>query len=153
MNDNFDKMTAPFLLCDLERAMRPTVSRFGFVTTLAVLVAVGGVGFSLLKTSPIEAPTVAAEERFDFDVVRSFDAKYQGDTPGHIGRHGGLGERRPLIALGDPVYRGDEQVGIVTELVWTRAQGALDIEFDPLPKARVCVGDLVWVKLGKPAAE
>lgn len=127
--------------------------RIGFILVLSLLLAFIAVGDAFLADVPAESPITAAEDRFDFDVVRSFDAKYQGDTPGHIGRHGGLGDRHPLIALGDPVFRGDEQVGVVTELAWSRPQGALDIEFDPLPKVRVCVGDLVWVKLGKPAAE
>lgn len=87
-------------------------------------------------------------DRFEFEVVESFDAKYQGDTPGHIGRHGGLGEIHPLVALGDPVFRGDEQVGIVTGLRWSRAQGALDVEFDPASKTRIAVGNVVWLKLG-----
>lgn len=87
-------------------------------------------------------------DRFEFEVVESFDAKYQGDTPGHMGRHGGLGEVHPQVALGDAIYRGEDKVGVVTGLHWSRAQGALDIEFDPATKTRIAVGDVVWLKLG-----
>src|SRR5437763_16494434 len=58
--------------------------------------------------------------RLEFEVVHSFDAKYLGDTPGHMGRAGGLTTRRPRIALGDSVYRGEEKVGLVTHLDWNR---------------------------------
>ena len=92
-----------------------------------------------------------ATNRFEFEVVHSFDAKYLGDTPGHMGRSGGLGTRRPKIALGDRVYRGEEQIGIVTQLDWNRTNNALDVEFDPVGHARVCVGDMVWVVLDNPS--
>lgn len=99
-------------------------------------------------SQPQSPPT----DRFLFDVVESFDAKYPGDTPGHIGRHGGLGELRPRIALGDKVFRGEvdapEIVGVVTNLKWSRAQGSLDIEFDPDDSLRIEIGESVWVKLG-----
>jgi len=100
----------------------------------------------------VERPKDAKEttNRFEFEVVHSFDAKYLGDTPGHMGRAGGLGTRRPKIALGDRVYRGEEQIGIVTQLDWNRTNNALDVEFDPVDHARVCVGDLVWVVLDNP---
>jgi len=98
---------------------------------------------------PTQSPSA---DRFLFDVVESFDAKYPGDTPGHIGRHGGLGELRPRIALGDKVFRGaadaPEIVGVVTNLKWSRAQGSLDIEFDPDDSLRIEIGESVWVKLG-----
>src|SRR5436190_21667450 len=88
----------------------------------------------------------AASSRLDFDVVHSFDGKYLGDTPGHTGRIGGLTTRRPRVALGDRVYRGEEQIGIVTGLDWNRTNNSLDIEFDPVDHARVCVGDAAWVQ-------
>jgi hypothetical protein len=91
--------------------------------------------------------------RLDFEVVQSFDAKYEGDTPGHMGRAGGLQNRRPRAALGDPIYRGDEKVGQVTGLSWNRTNGSLDIEFDPIENVRVSVGDEVWMLLSGSAAE
>lgn len=86
--------------------------------------------------------------RFEFEVVECFDAKYQGDTPGYIGRHGELGEFRPAAGLGDPIFRGEEKIGSVTRLVWSRAHGSLEIEFDPTERARIQVGDVVWLNLG-----
>lgn len=88
-----------------------------------------------------------ASPRLTFEVVESFDAKYAGDTPGHIGRAGGLENRRLKVALGDPVYRGDQKVGKVTELTWNRANGSLDVEFDPSENVRVNVGDEVWIDI------
>ena len=91
--------------------------------------------------------------RFEFEVVQSYDAKYQGDTPGHIGRSGGLENRKLQVALLDPVFRGEEQIGHVTGLEWNRSHGSLEIEFDPVGKSRICVGDVVWVALdGRPPA-
>jgi hypothetical protein len=95
-------------------------------------------------------PDKAAElGRFEFEVIESFNAKYEGDTPGHIGKSGGLADRRPHVALGDPVFRGEQKVGVVTGLGWSRAQGSLQVEFDPLDGARITVGDQVWLTLGK----
>lgn len=85
--------------------------------------------------------------RFEFDIVESFDAQYLGDTPGHHGRSGGLDKRRPRLALGDPVYRGNERVGNLTQIRWDRGGASLDLEFDPVPQMRVNVGDTVWVAL------
>ncbi len=91
--------------------------------------------------------TKVVGNRLEFEVVHSFDAKYLGDTPGHMGRAGGLTTKRPRIALEDKVYRGEEVVGIVTHLDWNRGNNSLDIEFDPVDRARVCVGDAVWLVL------
>jgi hypothetical protein len=85
--------------------------------------------------------------RLSFEVIESFDAKYLGDTPGHMGRVGGLAARRPKVALGDPVFRGEEMVGTVTGLVWNRTNGSVDIEFDPAPLKVIVLGDTVWVSL------
>ncbi len=93
----------------------------------------------------VEAP--ADRMRFEFDVVESFDAKYQGDTPGFTGRNGGLEGIRPSIALGDPVFRGNKQVGSVTSIVWERVRGSLTVEFDPLPAERIAVGETLWISL------
>jgi hypothetical protein len=85
--------------------------------------------------------------RFEFEVVQSFDAKYEGDTPGHMGKSGGLQNRRPQVALGDAVFRGEEKIGVVTGLNWSRTNGSLEVEFDPVGDARICVGDVVWLAL------
>lgn len=101
--------------------------------------------------TPAQTPTATspvADGRFQFEVIESFDAKYQGDSPGHIGKHGELGDFRPQAALGDPVFRGEEKIGTVTNLVWSRGHGSLEVEFDPEPKARIAVGDVVWLKMG-----
>jgi hypothetical protein len=95
-----------------------------------------------------------AGTKFVFDVIESYDAKYQGDTPGHIGRHGGLGKTRPQVILGDPVHRGAEQVGRVTGVTWDRATSSLIVEFDPTNgftrSLQVAVGDEVWLYLTPP---
>src|SRR5262245_39455009 len=96
---------------------------------------------------PAGKAKAADPNRLEFEVVQSFDAKYLGDTPGHMGRAGALENRHPRIALLDPIFRGDEKVGVVTGLQWNRANGSLDIEFDPVDHARVCVGDAVWMAL------
>jgi hypothetical protein len=83
--------------------------------------------------------------RIEFEVVHSFDGKYLGDTPGHMGRTGGLTGPRPRIALGDRVYRDEEVVGVVTNLELNRGNNSLDIEFNPVDRARICVGDKVWL--------
>ncbi len=89
--------------------------------------------------------------RFNFEVIESFDAKYLGDTPGHVGRAGGLEGIRPRVSLGDAVYREDTKIGIVTSALWSRVQGSMTIEFDPLPLTRVSVGDHVWLDLNPSA--
>lgn len=90
----------------------------------------------------------ATGTRFEFLVVESFDAQYQGDTPGHVGR-GGLGRSIPRVALGDPVYRGSDVVGKVSRLVWTEARQSLEVEIDPTDgKNRIQIGDPVWIRLG-----
>lgn len=85
--------------------------------------------------------------RFNFEVIESFDAKYLGDTQGHMGRAGGLADIRPHVSLGDAVYRDDTKVGMVTSILWSRVQGSMTIEFDPAPLTRVSVGDRVWLDL------
>ena len=100
--------------------------------------------------NPARAP--ADPNRFEFEVVQSFDAKYEGDTPGHIGRSGGLADRRPHVALGDPVFRGQQKIGVITGLGWSRTHGSLEVEFDPVDQMRISVGDQVWLALQpKPA--
>jgi len=107
-----------------------------------MLLAIGYVtGAALARSNAQEE----LPSRLSFEVIESFDAKYLGDTPGHIGRVGGLAARKPKVALGDPVYRGEERVGTVTGLAWNRANGSLDIEFDPAPLKTIVLGDTVWV--------
>jgi hypothetical protein len=88
--------------------------------------------------------------RFEFEVLESYDAKYLGDTPGHMGRYGGLGQARPNVALGDPVYHEDTRVGTITGVAWDRAKGSLQVEFDPDPLERIAVGEIVWISLNSP---
>jgi hypothetical protein len=95
---------------------------------------------------PGPAARPAAESQFEFEVGQSFDAKYQGDSPGHVGRGAGL-ESRPNAALGDPVYRGQEQIGTVTALGYSRPHGTLEVEFAPKGNVRISVGDVVWIAL------
>ena len=94
-----------------------------------------------------KTPDGRAANRLEFDVVESYDAKYLGDTPGHMGRAGALNDVRLKIALEDSIYRGEDVVGRVTGLHWNRTNASLDIEFDPVDHARVCVGDRVWMTL------
>ncbi len=82
--------------------------------------------------------------RFEFLVVESFDARYLGDTPGHLGR-GASGRVAPRLALGDLVHRGTAKVGTVTSLVWNEARESLEVEFSPEPYLRISIGDPVWV--------
>jgi len=88
--------------------------------------------------------------RFSVEVIESFNAKYAGDTPGHIGRGGGL-SLHPHVALGDPVYHKigdmDKAIGSLTGVVWERLRGSLTIEFRPHEDHRIAVGDEVWVDL------
>lgn len=118
----------------------------------AMVLAAGAVWHAATLAQQTKPPTAvqpaAGGSRFVFEVVESFNAKYLGDTPGHMGRNGGLGETRPNVALGDLVYRGDKQIGQVTGLVWERApRGSLTVEFDPVPLERIAVGDSIWIKL------
>ncbi len=124
-------------------------------------------GLALLATLTLRPWATSAEpprrgpSRFTFQVVQSFDAKYLGDTPGHLGRGGGLGEKRPDVALGDAVHRGNEKIGTITGLTWDRSRESLEVEFDPLsperdpagvlkPPRRIAIGDEIWIELGHP---
>jgi hypothetical protein len=88
--------------------------------------------------------------KFAFQVIESHDAVYLGDTPGHMGRDGGL-TFRPNVALGDGVYRTEGEkvarVGSITRVVWDRVSGGLTVEFDPAPLVRIAVGEEVWIDL------
>lgn len=124
--------------------MRGHVFFWSSVTGLALLAAIGLSGGGATAWSGAQEESAS---RLSFEVIESFDAKYLGDTPGHMGRVGGLAARRPRVALGDPVYRGEEIVGTVTGLVWNRANGSLDIEFDPAALKTIVLGDTVWIAL------
>lgn len=120
----------------------------------AAVAALGGL--TLLGLWQLDVPawgTTQTKDRFEFQVVESFDAKYLGDTPGHKGRGGGLGNVRPDIALGDPVYHEDQKVGKVTSLLWDRTKESLEVEFDPEPFVRVTVGEPVWIPFGGKVAK
>lgn len=123
-----------------------SASRF----TLVAIAGLAAVALGSLWSSAQQPATKGRGDtspRLTFEVVKSFDAKYAGDTPGHIGRTGGLFDSGLKVALGDPVYRGEQKVGQITELTWNRANGSLDVEFDPSENIRVNVGDEVWIDI------
>lgn len=134
--------------------MSPSVSlvcRFGAL--VAVLLATSARAADAQKQLPLAAP----DTRFEFEVIESHDAAYLGDTPGHMGRDGGL-TVRPNVALGDGVFRTKAErtvrVGTITRVVWDRVSGGLTVEFDPEPLMRVAVGEEVWIDLNPlPTAE
>jgi len=101
-------------------------------------------------------PLAAHGTPFYFEVIDSHDAKYQGDTPAHMGKDGGL-TVRPNVALGDAVYRTANKstviIGTVTLVLWDRVSGSLTVEFDPEPNHRIAVGDEVWVDLNPDPAK
>lgn len=118
-------------------------------------------GWQATATGPAEA---TGGDRFEFRIVESFDARYLGDTPGHLGRGGGIDNGRKVdVALGDPVYRGRHRVGTISNLIWDRAKGSLEVEFDPSEfevdpggqarrRVRLSIGETVWISLaGLPA--
>lgn len=128
-----------------------------YLRPIMFVVAACGIGvvaanFTMLSAQAPTAPKPPAD-RFEFEIVECYDAKYAGDTPGHIGRHGELGDTRPHAALGDPVFRGAEQVGTVTGLTWSPSAGSLEVEFDPRPDAHISVGETVWIRIGSTAQQ
>jgi hypothetical protein len=92
----------------------------------AVIVVMVGLGGLSVRGQQPKAPSTD----FTFQVVQSFNARYLGDSPGHLGR-GSLEGRTPDISLGDPVYRGERKVGTVTGLTWDRNKENLEVEVDP----------------------
>ena len=124
-------------------------SRFvsGFVVAVMALPLTT---MTLAADSQARLPLAPPGTRFEFEVIESHDAVYLGDTPGHMGRDGGL-TVRPNVALGDGVHRttGEKttRVGTITRVVWDRVSGGLTVEFDPEPLTRVAVGDEVWIDL------
>jgi hypothetical protein len=141
----------PFVRCELP-PVRPAAGRVWLPMTVLLLMQ----SFSAIaQAEPGDAqaglPRAPHGTRFAFEVIESHDAKYQGDTPGHTGRDGGL-EVRPNVAIGDAVYRDDAEgdqrvVGRITAVVWERVSGSLTVEFDPEPLVRIAVGDEVWIDL------
>ena len=140
-----------------ERPLHAVVSRSGAAGSWALLLAAGLLasrfpGTTLAEPGDVHAslPRAPHGSRFAFEIIESHDAKYLGDTPGHMGRDGGL-EVRPNVAIGDPVHRteagGDRLVGRVTAVVWERVSRSLTVEFDPEPFLRIAVGDEVWIDL------
>ena len=128
------------------------------VASMAILIAspMTAVGVASTDDAQSRLPLAPHGTKFLFEVIESHDAVYLGDTPGHMGRDGGL-KVRPNVALGDAVYRTDGattiRVGTVTRAVWDRVSGGLTVEFDPEPLRRIAVGDEVWVDLNPaPAA-
>jgi hypothetical protein len=125
-----------------------TPQRVWLALALLGIAAVGGYATVVAQQVDQVKPTPKADGKFEFEIIESFDSKYAGDTPGHIGKHGELGDFRPSAALGDPVFRGEQKIGTVTNLVWSRGHGSLEIEFDPEPNIRIAVGDICWLKMG-----
>lgn len=121
----------------------------GMVIMLVMLAAFASWQWTLPAQSTALKPDKPAKPgtHFEMNVVESFDAKYEGDTPGHIGRAGGLNDIQPNVALGDGVFYGEERIGTITNIAWSRGQGSLTIEFDPAPGKRVAVGDHFWIDL------
>ena len=127
----------------------------GFRATAAIVAVLivsppGIVGVAWAVDAQSRLPLAPHGTKFHFEVIESHDAVYLGDTPGHMGRDGGL-KVRPNVALGDGVYRTDgdttTRVGTITRAVWDRVSGGLTVEFDPEPLRRIAVGDEVWVDL------
>lgn len=116
---------------------------------LAVVASVGAAGMAWRLAMAAQPP--AHRTRFEFLVIESYDAQYLGDTPGHVGRGGGLGHEAPDIALGDPVFHDTTRVGKVSRLVWNEAKESLQVEFDPEPAMRIHIGDPFWIPVGGPS--
>lgn len=128
-----------------------TRSRVAVVTmALLIVVWMNRMEIGRAEDAQSKLPLAAPGTKFDFEVIESHDAVYLGDTPGHMGRDGGL-TVRPNVALGDGVYRtlGEKviRVGTVTRAAWDRVSGGLTIEFNPEPLLRIAVGDEVWIDL------
>jgi hypothetical protein len=133
-----------------------TGSHFRVSSVIAVCVVATAAAGVLAADAQTRLPLAPHGTKFEFEVIESHDATYLGDTPGHMGRDGGL-RFRPNVALGDGVYRsvGDKavRIGSITRVVWDRVSGGLTVEFDPAPLVRVAVGEEVWIDLNPaPAA-
>jgi hypothetical protein len=142
------------------------MGRISMIRRLSVLGGLAAGVVAILAAWQLRSPAQQAKPnsgRFEFVIVESFDAKYLGDTPGHIGRGAVFGRQSPNLALGDPVYRGKSKIGKVSELKWDQARESLEIEFDPEPfrldtdgriegSQRIALGETVWVRTDGAAA-
>jgi hypothetical protein len=121
----------------------------------AVLLVACGAAVGYAQEPRTRLPLAPPGTRFSFEVIESHDAAYLGDTPGHMGRDGGL-KFRPNVALGDGVFRTDgdktTRIGVITRVLWDRVSGGLTVEFDPEPLTRIAVGEEVWVDLNPASA-
>lgn len=128
----------------MSRSTAAALAAFVFLSPLAAA------GPARADDAEARLPLAPPGTRFPFEVIESHDAVYLGDTPGHMGRDGGL-TCRPNVALGDGVYRtaGEQtvRIGTITRVVWDRVSGGLTVEFDPAPLVRVAVGEEVWIDL------
>lgn len=126
----------------------------GLLGVMCILAWVAGAAPDAVREPRAPRSTPAAG--FQFEVVESFDARYAGDTPGHIGRGGGL-TVQPHVALGDPVYQAagdpEQSIGVVTGVKWDRLRGSLTVEFRPKGDRRIAVGDEVWLDTNHGDAE
>ena len=127
-----------------------TGSLFRVFSAIAVCVMAAAVGRALAGDAQTRLALAPHGTTFEFEVIESHDAMYAGDTPGHMGRDGGL-KYRPNVALGDGVFRTEAgkaaRVGTITRVLWDRVSGGLTVEFDPAPDVRVAVGEEVWIDL------
>jgi len=128
--------------------MSTTIRRLSHAVVMAVVVAAPQAARA--NDDRATPPLAPRGTKFAFEVIESHDAAYLGDTPGHMGRDGGL-TFRPNVALGDGVYRTEGEkvarVGSITRVVWDRVSGGLTVEFDPAPLVRIAVGEEVWIDL------
>lgn len=134
--------------------MIPGARSIGRLAGVALVLAAAHV--AVADDVQAKIPLAPQGTKFEFEVIESHDAAYLGDTPGHMGRDGGL-KFRPNVALGDGVYRsaGEKtvRIGSITRVLWDRVSGGLTVEFDPAPLVRVAVGEEVWIDLNPaPAA-
>jgi hypothetical protein len=127
-----------------------TGSHFRVSSVIAVCVVATAAAGVLADDAQTRLALAPHGTKFEFEVIESHDAMYAGDTPGHMGRDGGL-KYRPNVALGDGVFRTETgkpvRVGTITRVLWDRVSGGLTVEFDPAPDVRVAVGEEVWIDL------
>lgn len=141
-------------LRECHRSLSPTVVwivvAVGTAILCVVLMAMQGAADDVDDPAAPKRQHPPHGTQFWFEVIESFNAKYEGDTPGHIGRGGGI-TLHPHVALGDLVHHriGDEDkaVGVITGLTWDRLKGSLTVEFRPKEDHRIAVGDEVWIDL------
>lgn len=130
--------------------LRWAVVAAGMLVMCAVLMAMRGTADDVEDPAAPQRQHLPHGTLFWFEVVESFNAKYEGDTPGHIGRGGGI-TLHPHVALGDSVYHrtsdGNKAIGVITGVLWDRLRSSLTVEFRPKEDHRIAVGDEVWIDL------